>query len=211
MSKKPSDLFEASGHIVHMAPFRERRPRNADLPKSLELSLVNNFREQNEMLSEQNRTLKYSVRDMHSRLDRLTNGLDRLVGEMHGIRTGKRDEAFARVAETGAAADLPTVRPDATLIYGVTATDIGDQLGFRPSEIGLLLSARGLGWADNPDYQEITRRKRATSQRFWVNDMALRLSKVLDENEPDRRGVRDKATLAIFRKWKERKLAAAEG
>ena len=82
---------------------------------------------------------------MHAKLDRLTNGIDRLVGEMHGIRTGKRDEAFARVAEFGSAADLPTVKPDAALVYGVTATDIGEQLGFRPSQIGLLLSARGLG------------------------------------------------------------------
>ena len=43
-----------------------------------------------------------------------------------------------------------------------------------------------------------------------MNDMALRLTKVLDENDPFHRGVTAKAALTIFRKWQERKVVADE-
>ena len=126
MNKKSSDLFEAIGQVVHMAPFRGRRSSSSAIRQDLELALVGHFREQNENLNEQNQALKESVQEMHSKLDRLTNGLDRLVSEMHGIRTGKREEAFARIGEIGSSIDLPTVRPDAALIYGLTLLQISD-------------------------------------------------------------------------------------
>jgi hypothetical protein len=140
---------------------------------------------------------------MHSKIDRLTNGIDRLVSEMHGIRTGEKDEAFARVGGFGCTADLPSVKPDAALIYSLTATAIGLQLGFRASEVGVLLGKRGLGWADNADYQEVTRRTRPSSQRYWIGDMVARLTKVLDANDPGALGIQHKAVIAVFRKWRE--------
>ncbi len=142
---------------------------------------------------------------MHSKIDRLTNGIDRLVSEMHGIRTGEKDEAFARVGGFGCAVDLPTVKPDAALVYPLSAADIGEELGFSPSEVGTLLGRRGLGWADNADFQEVTRRKRPSSQRYWVADMPQRLVKILDSNDPGHFGIRDKAVIAMFRKWDERR------
>ena len=68
---------------------------------------------------------------------------------MHGVRTGKADEAFARVGGEDAAPDLPTVSAEAAVIYTCTAGSIGRKLDFRASEIGTLLGAKGLRWAGN--------------------------------------------------------------
>ena len=205
MSEKSSDLFEATPNIVHLPAQRKTRMGRRVPDDGMEFRIVAHYRDQSEKLAEQNRLLMESQKIIPDKVDRLTKGLDRLVNEMHGIRTGKREEAFARVGDSGCALDLPTVRPDAALTYSMTATEIGEELGFKPSEIGLLLSRRGLRWADNPDYQETTRRKRASQQRFWIAGMPARLAKILDQNQPKQHGITEKAVLAMFRKWHCRK------
>jgi hypothetical protein len=206
VSKQPVDLFpDPAGAIHHLTPHRKPRAQRLTHQQDLTSPILSHFREQHESLLEQNRRLIESHEAMHAKIDRLTNGIDRLVQEMHGIRTGAKDEAFARVAGFGCPADLPTVRPEAALIYTLTAAEIGAQLGFRASEIGALLGQRGLKWADNSDFQEITRRKRDSQTRYWVADMPRRLSQILDTNNPSHFAIQEKAVLAIFRKWARRK------
>ena len=76
---------------------------------------------------------------------------------------------------------------------------------FRASETGILLGKRGLAWTDNADFQEVTRRKTASQQRFWVHDMPVRLRKILDSHNPVNFAIKDKAVLAIFHKWAQRR------
>lgn len=145
MSDESSDLFGTSANIVHLPPPRRRR-RRLGLADADQDDLLGHFREQCEKQAEQNRSLMASLEAMHAKVDRLTNGMERLIHEMHGVRTGRREEAFARVGGPNCPVDLPTVRPDPALIYSQTAADVGNALGFRPSEIGLLLGgteARG--------------------------------------------------------------------
>ena len=97
------------------------------------------------------------------------------VGEMKGVRTGKKEEAFARVGASDASPDLPTVSAEAALIYTQTAGEIGKILNFHATQIGLLLGSRGLGWAGNGDYQEPGRHKKDTQTKWWHRDVPARL------------------------------------
>ena len=104
-----------------------------------------------------------------------------------------------------APADLPTVGGEAALFYTLTAADVAEALGgFRASEVGVLLGARGLRWAGNSDYQELARHKKTTLTRFWHKDIVLKIRLILDENMPNKHGISDKLALAVFRKWKKR-------
>lgn len=188
--------------VIHLPKRRTPKSIREQVAQEVEMSIAGHFRDQNDLLREMNATLSEKVQ-------RLTNGIERLVDEMHGVRTGKKEEALARVGSSEVPADLPTVSAEAALIYTLTASEIGEELGFRASQIGLLLSARGLGWAGNSDYQELTRHKKITQTKFWHRDLASRLRHVLDEGSPGKHGITDKGVLAIFRRWKERQAERA--
>jgi hypothetical protein len=199
MTDKPSDVGPRPDvEIIHLPKHRGRRSLREEVAQDLELSIAQHFREQNTLLQEMNRSLSEKVQ-------RLTTGVERLVDEMHGVRTGKKEEAFARVGPSDCSPDLPTVSAEAALLYTLTAGDIADELGFHASQIGVLLSERGLGWTGNSDYQEIGRNKRKSLPKFWHRDVPEKLRKVLDRGEPEKKGISDKAVLAVFRKWAERK------
>jgi hypothetical protein len=201
MSDKPADTPPQGDVIFHLPKARKPRSARDEAMQDLELSISGHFREQNALLQANNRELS-------EKLQRLTNGVERLVAEMQGVRTGLKEEAFARVGPGDAPPDLPTVSGEAALFYTYTAKLIGEELGFRASEIGLLLSARGLKWAGNGDYQEIGRPVSKSMSKFWHKEVPGRLRRVLDEDKADKYGIKHKAVLAIFRKWRERKLLA---
>ena len=71
------------------------------------------------------------------------------------------------------------------------------------AQVGLLLSAKGLNWVGNGDYQEIGRHRK-TLPKFWHRDITAKLRLVLDANAPTDWGITNKAVLAIFRKWADR-------
>ena len=200
MTDKPTNAGQADAEIIHLPKQRGGRTIREEVARDLQLSIAKQFCEQNDLLRQMNQSLSEKVQ-------RLTTGVERLVDEMHGVRTGKKEEAFARVSPSDASPDLPTVSAEAALLYTLTAGDIGQELGFRASQIGLLLSMRGLGWAGDGDYQEIGRHKRQNLTKFWHRDVAAKLRKVLDENAPEKHGIKDKAALAMFRRWDERKAS----
>ena len=183
--------------IIHLPKRRGRKSERELMVQEIELSMTAHFHEQNEMLRASNQSLADQVK-------RLTLGVERLVEEMHGVRTGKKTEAFARVGGSDAAPDLPTVSAEAALVYTLTSADIGTELGFHSSQIGLLLSSRGLKWADNGDYQEIGRHHKKTLPKFWHRDVTAKLKTVLNTNTPETYGITNKSVLAIFRKWADR-------
>lgn len=189
------------GTIIHLPKRREPKSATTKVAEEIGLVMAGHFREQNELLRDMNKALSDKVQ-------RLTTGVERLVEEMHGVRTGKKAEAFARIGGADADPDLPTVSGEAALFYTLTAKDIGNQLGFSASQIGTLLSARGLGWAGNGDYQEIGRHKKGMT-KFWHRDLLAKLRLVLDQGQPDAFGIKDKAVLAIFRAWETRKQEQA--
>ncbi|MGA0607974.1 hypothetical protein ACO2Q0_18445 [Phenylobacterium sp. VNQ135] len=196
MTEKPDKTGPRSAKVFHLPA--ERRPRSIEeRVRQVESSIQNHFREQNDILREANEA-------MASRLERLTNGIETLVAEMHGVRTGKKEEAFARVAGLDCKPDLPTVSAEAALVYTLTASQIGEELGFHASQIGLLLGAKGLGWAGNGDYQEIGRTTKASAPKFWHFEVPRRLRAVLDQNQPELFNIKSKPVLAVFRKWAER-------
>ena len=186
--------------VIHLPKRRSLKSEREGIIQEIELSIAAHFREQNEILQVMNKALSEKVQ-------RLTVGVERLVEEMHGVRTGKKSEAFARVGGADASPDLPTVSAEAALVYTLTSGDIGEQLGFHSSQIGLLLSSQGLNWAGNGDYQEIGRHHKKTLPKFWHRDVVSRLRDILDANRPDSHGVKSKAVFAIFRKWSERKMS----
>lgn len=163
----------------------------------LELTIAGHFRELNERQANMNNALSDKVQ-------RLTVGIEHLVEEMQGVRTGKKEEAFARVGASDASPDLPTVSAESALIYTLSAADIGELLGFHSSQIGLLLSAGGLGWAGNGDYQELGRHKKRAQTKWWHRDLPAKLRDILDRNRPGQHGIANKAVLAIFRDWQSR-------
>lgn len=193
MTDKPQDSPPRSAKVFHL-PSERRPPTIEERVRQVESSIASHFREQNELLRLANEA-------MASRLERLTNGIETLVSEMHGVRTGKKEEAFARVAGLDCKPDLPTVSAEAALVYTLTASQIGEELGFHASQIGLLLGSKGLRWAGNGDYQEIGRTTKASAPKFWHYEVPRRLRAVLDENRPDKLEIKSKAVLAIFRKW----------
>ena len=198
MSDKPIDRAKRPSELIHLAGQRARRSLRDEVTQEIELTIAAHFREQATLLREINQSLS-------ERVQRLTVGVERLVDEMHGVRTGKKEEAFARVAASDASPDLPTVSAEAALIYTLTSDAIGRELGFHSSQIGLLLSHRGLAWAGNGDYQEIGRNTKRSQTKFWHRDVPKFLRKVLDERSPGELGITDKSVLAIFRKWRELK------
>lgn len=179
--------------LVHLNKESKLSPEGAHL-RDLELTIAGHFREQNEILHANNA-------DLALKLQRLTNGIECLVSEMHGVRTGKKAEAFARIAGIDADPDLPSVSAEAALVYTETSTSIGDALGFRASQIGQLLGPNGLGWAGNGDYQEVGRKAGPSASKFWHREVPQRLRVVLDENKPEQHGVIGSGALAVFRKW----------
>jgi hypothetical protein len=187
-----------TGTLFHLPKKRARKSVQERVAEEFELAIASHFREQNKLLREMNQLLSEKVQ-------RLTIGVEHLVDEMHGVRTGKKDEAFARVGPAEASVDLPTVSAESALIYTLSAGDIGNELGFRASEIGLLLGVRGLGWAGNGDYQELGRHKKQSQQKWWHREVPDRLRKILDAGTATDRCIVDKAVLAIFRKWQCRK------
>ena len=212
--KPPRD--EATGRVIHLPkdphPPGERR---RDL-REVERDIVSHFREQNEMLlahrEEQRERIREqgeSLRQHGEMVERLTRGVERLVEEMHGVRTGRKEEAFARIGGMDASSDLPTVSSDSAVHYIHTAGSIGLELGFRASEIGTLLGARGLGWAGDGDYQETGRKVGPGATKFWHLSVPERLRRILDENKPERYGISDKAILSMFRKWRHRRAEEA--
>jgi hypothetical protein len=134
MEKTPKKDGERTADIRHLP--RHSIPSEAELlERKMELSISAHFREQNELLRKNNTELT-------DRIQRLTNGVESLVLEMNGVRTGKKEEAFARVANVDSSPDLPSVSAEAALIYIFTAKQIGEKLGFHCSQIGLLLVDR---------------------------------------------------------------------
>ena len=96
---------------------------------------------------------------------------------------------------------------DPSIVYSHKIGQIAEALELSVYELGLLLGHRGLKWAEHPDYQTVVHRRRPSQQRFWVHDMPQRVGAVLNQNDPDGRGITDKAVLAIFRKWQHTQLA----
>ncbi|GJD77411.1 hypothetical protein NBEOAGPD_0615 [Methylobacterium gregans] len=197
--------------VLHHLPPRKPLSGMEEFARDVGETIAAHFREQNEILRAERQEQDARVREQGERLqrqgemiERLTRGVELLVTELHGLRTGKAEEAFARVAGSGASPDLPTVSAEAAVIYTCTAASIGRQLGFRASEIGVLLGAKGLRWAGDGAYQELGRDVGPNHTKFWHREVPERLRRVLDENNPARHGITDKSALAVFRKWKAR-------
>ncbi len=192
------DQTMATDNVFHLPPSRRPKTLQERVKEQVESSVAAHFREQNELLQANNK-------DLADRLQRLTTGIECLIGEMHGVRTGKKEEAFARIAGLDASPDLPTVSAEAALVYTLTASQIGEQLGFHPTQIGLLLGAKGVRWVGNGDYQEIGRTTKATASKYWHFEVPTRLAKILDDGDPEKFSITSKSVLAIYRRWKERK------
>ncbi len=98
MTEKPT------GTLHHLP--RERKPltEREELLRDVGLTIASQFREQNDMLRAEHREQAARIKEQGERLleqgdmiRRLTKGVEQLVGEMHGVRTGRAEEAFARV------------------------------------------------------------------------------------------------------------------
>ncbi len=180
-----------------------RKPRNTfeELRESVDLSISNHFREQNEILREMNDRLEKRNAKLVDSIQRIATGVQRLVNEMDGVRSGDKDEAFARVAASDSSSDLPTIQADVANIYCLTSAKIGSELGFGHVQIGQLLGPSGLRWAGNGDYQEMTRWEEG-HPRYWHADVTNKLREILTKTSPSDHDIKSKTVSAIFRQWK---------
>ena len=69
--------------VIHLPKRRTPKSIREQVAQEVEMSIAGHFRDQNDLLREMNATLSEKVQ-------RLTNGIERLVDEMHGVRTGKK-------------------------------------------------------------------------------------------------------------------------
>ena len=197
MTEKRRDVSRAGADVVHLPKRKAQKSLREQISEDIGETIAAHFREQNEITRATNAGLSAQVQ-------RLMMGIDRLIGEMDGVRTGDKTEAFARVGSVDSPVDLPTVAAESALFYTHTAGEIGEYLGgLRASQVGLLLSRRGLGWAGNGDHQEISRHKKEGQTKFWHREVPARLKAILDEGLPTKYGITNKAVLTTFRKWQD--------
>jgi hypothetical protein len=133
----------------------------------------------------------------------LTRSISRLIGELDGVRTGKAEKAFARVAAAGDQVDdlLPKIEADSALHYPHTAEEVGKILGLSANEVGTLLGEKGMNWAGNPDYQEMSRYKPGR-QKFWHESVPESLRSFLVNPPRDRMANAHVRIIAIVRKYR---------
>lgn len=198
MTDKPTRTTDGA-QVFHMVSSRKRNAEELRI-QEYEMKIAEHFRAQNEILHANNK-------EQGERIQRLTVGVERLVAEMHGVRTGTQEQAFARVGGMNCDPDLPTVSAEAALFYTYTAKQIGSELGFHSSQIGMLLGPRGLKWAGNGDYQEIGRSTSPGHSKFWHKDVPSHLRRIFDEGKPEKYGITHGAVLSMFRKWSHKKTA----
>ncbi|MGF7210809.1 hypothetical protein GGE65_005421 [Skermanella aerolata] len=172
--------------IVHLADHREQPigSTTEEFQRVVELVVAKQFQEQNEIIRTQNAALKGVNDQLIHQVSRLTNGIERLLGEIDAVRTGRQDQAFARIARHDEIADLPTMEAEVALHYPLTSGEVGQVLGFAPAQIGHLLGVNGLRWAENGDYQEMSRWKRGR-MRYWHKDVPDKLKELLATKTPD--------------------------
>jgi hypothetical protein len=115
----------------------------------------------------------------------------------------EKDSAYARVARHDEDPDLLRAKADYALEYPYSAAEIGEQLGLKAAQVGLLLGDKSLKWAGNPDYQEMTRWT-PTRTRFWHKDIVGKLRDVLWSREPEELGIANKGVRSIFAAYKLR-------
>ncbi|MFC3125089.1 hypothetical protein ACFOD4_08460 [Pseudoroseomonas globiformis] len=192
---------EANGKVVHL-PRRRARPAVDAAVQEVELRIVAHFREQNDLLRQMNANLSAQVQ-------RLTSGIERLLGEVSDVRTGRKEEAFAKVGPADASPDLPTVGAvDAALLYTMTSAKIGVALDFNATEIGHLLGPKGLKWSGDSTYQEVGRWE-AGHMKYWHHDVPERLKRILTDKTPEELGITSKVAISMFARWKARIEKAA--
>ncbi len=162
----------------------------------------------------QNAELLAKLDDQSGKLDaqsiaigRLLRSVDILTSEMHDYRTGKKQEAYARLARHDEEGDLLTAKADPALTYPHASTEIGAMLEMAAPRVGRLLGPDGLKWADNSDYQETTRYKPGR-MRFWHKDIVPKLKDILLNREPDEFGITKKDVRAIFANYKTQQRQA---
>lgn len=174
------------GNISHL-PQREMSsdPEEAladRIAEKLDMRLAKHFQEQNKQLH---------------------TAIERLLGEVDGVRNGTKEDAFARVAPAniGAECNLPSIQTDVALHYPHTGESIGSLLGLTPAEVGTLLGHKGLNWADDPDYQEMTR-FRLGRTRFWHMSVPEKLKAALENPSQEQIFGAHKRIKAIVRKYR---------
>ena len=187
-----------------------KKQANDDLAQSLGAVVIAHLNQTNSDLKEQlqevivaNRSLATANSDLSIKVDRLLVGVGRLLDEMNGVRTGDKEEAFARVTGDDEALELPKVQADVALLYPLTSGDIGTRLGFSPQEIGQLLGAKGLSWVGNGDFEELSRWKPGRT-RYWHRDVPEKLKVILSNRTPADFGIVNPVVQSIFRRFKER-------
>jgi hypothetical protein len=193
----------SDGNIHHLPGRRKPRSSADEIREIIDLSLTAHFREQNDILREMNGRLTETNGKLIEKVQQLAIGVQRLVNEMDGVRSGDKDEAFARVAATDACADLPTIQADVANIYSLTSTKIGATLGFGHHQIGHLLGPTGLKWAGDGDYQETTRWEEG-HPRYWHTDVPNKLREILTKTTPADHNIKNRMVIAMFKQWKDR-------
>lgn len=174
-----------------------------EIVNSLNQLLAEHYRSQKVLLEAKVGELLSANAALSAKVDRLMAGTSRLLEEMNGVRTGTKDEAFAKVIGDDGGADLPKIQADQAIFYPYTSEDIGSVLGFSATEIGQLLGQMGLRWAGNGEYQEMSRWKIGRT-RFWHRDVPERLKIILSEKTADELGIQNSVVRSMFERYQAR-------
>ena len=170
-----------------VVPLRERTgaPRHVDDQQAALVRVV--AQEVLGPMLEQHRAELRAMREIAMRMEA---GYINLAQRIEGFVIGEEPVAVAAVVD-GVSDNLPNLarfKADATVIYRLTATDIGNLLGgIQLGIVSYLLGPTGLNWTANKPTLWNQEMHRMTKRRLWHPEVVSLLAHVIvDSEHPDR-------------------------
>jgi hypothetical protein len=148
-----------------------------------------------EMLGPLQKQHREEVQAIRAIAERMENGYVQLAKTLEAFAIGDEDVAVASVidGESAQLPNLPRYKADATIVYPLKATDIGEALGLPQSIVSYFLGAIGLNWVTTKPRLWNQEFFRMTKRRLWHPDVIRMLADVITKPEhPDRESLSDK-------------------
>lgn len=137
-------------------------------------------------LQEQHRAEIRAVREIAERMEQ---GYTQLAKTLEAFAIGDEDVAIAGVTdgESKELPNLPRYKADATLVYRLTAMDIGARIGLNHMLVAYFLGPTGLNWVASKPKMWNQELFRMTKRRLWHPDVVqLLVDVILRPEHPDR-------------------------
>jgi hypothetical protein len=132
---------------------------------------------------------RVEVRAMREIADRIERGYTNLAKTLEAIAIGEEELAIAGVTdgESKELPNFPRYKAEATVIYRLTAKDIGKKLGLSHMLVSYFLGPAGLCWLEKKPTMWNGEMYRMTRRRLWHVDIVNLLKSVIVDPQHDER------------------------